>query len=379
MFENAYRARHGLSTEESNRQIGRMYSEFTEIASKSPDHSWYPTVRTSHEISNISDSNFIVSGPYTKNMCAIERVNQSAAILIMSETEAKRRDIPRDRWIYLHGCGDAEDVEVITLRKHLDRSEAMRSAYDEAFRSAKLDMVRDRDRFACRDLYSCFPIAVNAARRILGISESVSASELTVTGGLAFHGGPGNNYVSHSICAVVERLRLLGSTNRRFGLVGANGGFLTEHSVGIYSPDRPRHEFSRKDPSTYNPKSYGLSSKHCYTSEPEDGIGRILAWTVVHDTRKKLRNQSRHGIVIGEMITGRDRSKRFMGITESKDTKTVNWLLHNKRNPVGSKVRVRVDRKNPLSLGHLKDAVPNIIIEKLDIDGDVRSSSSSRL
>lgn len=98
-------------------------------------------------------------------MCAIERVNQSAAILIMSETEAKRRDIPRDRWIYLHGCGDAEDVEVITLRKHLDRSEAMRSAYDEAFRSAKLDMVRDRDRFACRDLYSCFPIAVNAARR----------------------------------------------------------------------------------------------------------------------------------------------------------------------------------------------------------------------
>ena len=209
--------------------------------------------------------------------------------------------------------------------------------------------------------------------------ESVSASELTVTGGLAFRGGPGNNYVSHSICAVVERLRLLGSTNRRFGLVGANGGFLTEHSVGIYSPDRPRHEFSRKDPSTYNPKSYGLSSKDCYTSEPEDGIGRILAWTVVHDTRKKFRNQSRHGIVIGEMITGRDRSKRFMGITESKDTKTVNWLLHNKRNPVGSKVRVRLDRKNPLSLGHLKDAVPNIIIEKLDIDGDVRSSSSSRL
>ena len=131
MFENAYRARHGLSTEESNRQIGRMYSEFTEIASKSPDHSWYPTVRTSHEISDISDSNFIVSGPYTKNMCAIERVNQSAAILIMSETEAKLEH-SRDRWIW-HGCGDAEDVEVITPRKHLDRSEAMRSAYCEAF------------------------------------------------------------------------------------------------------------------------------------------------------------------------------------------------------------------------------------------------------
>ena len=106
-----------------------------------------------------------------------------------------------------------------------------------------------------------------------------------------------------------------------------------------------------------------------------------MAWTVVHDTRKNFRNQSRHGIVIGEMITGRDRSKRFMGITKSKDTSTVNWLLHNKINPVGSNVRVRVDRKNPLSLGQFKD-IPNVIIEKLGDDDNnalVEAASSSRL
>ena len=90
--------------------------------------------------------------------------------------------------------GDAEDVEVVPLRKYLDRSEAMRSAYCEAFRSAKLDMVRDRERFACRDLYSCFPIAVNAARRILGISELPARRNLRLRVVSQFHGGPGNNY-----------------------------------------------------------------------------------------------------------------------------------------------------------------------------------------
>jgi acetyl-CoA C-acetyltransferase len=101
MFENAYRARRGLSNEESNRRIGKMYSEFTHIASKSPEHSWYPTVRTSREISDVTVSNFMVCSPYSKNMCAIERVNQSAAILIMSEKEAIRRHISKDRWMYV--------------------------------------------------------------------------------------------------------------------------------------------------------------------------------------------------------------------------------------------------------------------------------------
>lgn len=268
------------------------------------------------------------------------------------------------------GCGDAEDVEVVALRKHLDRSEAMRSAYVEAFRSAGLDMTRDRDRFACRDLYSCFPVAVNAAIHVLGLPSSISASEITVTGGLAFHGGPGNNYVSHSICAIVERLRGVRGkeSKRRFGLVGANGGFLTEHSVGIYSPDRPPHVFSRRDPKSYNPESYGLPQDRV-TNEPEDGIGRILAWTVVYDTKKTFRNKPRHAIVVGEMITS---GKRFMALTKPSDTKTVRWLLE--KNRVGSNVRVFVDHKNPIYLG--KFSVPNIIISKTLIEEDeVRCSS----
>ena len=51
------------------------------------------------------------------------------------------------------------------------------------------------------------------------------------------------------------------------------------------TPQSTRHEFSRKD-RVHAIKIVRPSSKDCYTSEPEDGIGRILAWTVVHDTEK---------------------------------------------------------------------------------------------
>jgi len=55
---------------------------------------------------------------------------------------------------------------------------------------------------------------------------------LTVTGGLPFFGGAGNNYSMHAIAEAVRRLR---ARPGALGLVGANGGFLSKYSVGVYS------------------------------------------------------------------------------------------------------------------------------------------------
>ena len=41
---------------------------------------------------------------------------------------------------------------------------------------------------------------------LLDISENISIP-LTVTGGLPFFGGAGNNYVTHSIATMMEKLR----------------------------------------------------------------------------------------------------------------------------------------------------------------------------
>merc|ERR1712125_127289 len=81
------------------------------------------------------------------------------------------------------------------------------------------------------DIYSCFPSAVQIACKELGIK--MGQKPLTVTGGLPYHGGPGSNYVTHSIAAMTEHLRASRSPAR--GLVTANGGYLTKHAFGVYS------------------------------------------------------------------------------------------------------------------------------------------------
>ncbi len=54
------------------------------------------------------------------------------------------------------------------------------------------------------EVYSCFPSAVRVQQRALGLDP---ARVPTVTGGMAFAGGPFNNFVLQATVAVAERLR----------------------------------------------------------------------------------------------------------------------------------------------------------------------------
>jgi acetyl-CoA C-acetyltransferase len=84
------------------------------------------------------------------------------------------------------------------------------------------------------DLYSCFPCAVLIAAEALGLDWRKTTP--TVTGGLPFFGGAGNNYSMHAIASMADRLR---ADPGRYGLVLANGGYLSKEAVGIYSTTPP--------------------------------------------------------------------------------------------------------------------------------------------
>jgi acetyl-CoA C-acetyltransferase len=75
----------------------------------------------------------------------------------------------------------------------------------------------------------------------LGIDPWADARPLTVTGGLTFAGGPGNNYVTHAIAAMVERLR---EDPEALGLTTAVGWYLTKHAIGVYGAREPRGPFT---------------------------------------------------------------------------------------------------------------------------------------
>ena len=53
---------------------------------------------------------------------------------------------------------------------------------------------------------------------------------LTLTGGLPYFGGPGNNYTLHAIATVVDRLRDRGGV----GMITGLSWYASKHSVGIY-------------------------------------------------------------------------------------------------------------------------------------------------
>jgi len=81
------------------------------------------------------------------------------------------------------------------------------------------------------DVYSCFASNVNFSRDVLGIADD-DPRPLTVTGGLPYFGGPGNNYTTHSMATMVELLRDHPGSR---GLVTGVGMHMTNHSFAVYS------------------------------------------------------------------------------------------------------------------------------------------------
>jgi acetyl-CoA C-acetyltransferase len=289
LFENALRAEAGWTLDEHLRRLGALFAPFTDVAATNP-YAWFPVRRTGQEIATPGPKNRFVGFPYTKLMNAIMQVDQAAALIMTSVANARRLGVPRDKWVFLHGCADTKELWYLVDRVDYCSSPAIRVMGREALGMAHIGI----DDVAFFDLYSCFPSAVQVATRELGIAVG-DPRHLTVTGGLPYAGGPGNNYVSHSIAAMAERLR---ARPESFGLVTANGWYLTKHSAGVWSTAEPKRPFRRKDPALYQAEIDALP--HPNFVEAPHGRALIETYTVVHGRDGAPRN----GIVIGRLQSG---------------------------------------------------------------------------
>src|SRR5687767_12259581 len=137
---------------------------------------------------------------------------------------AEAAGVSSDQWVFPLGGADAHDHWFVSERDNLHSSPAIAACGRAALALAGVSI----DDITHVDLYSCFPSAVQIGAAALGLAID---RQLTLTGGLTFGGGPGNNYVTHSIAALVEKLR---SDPGSLGLVNANGWYVTKHAVGVY-------------------------------------------------------------------------------------------------------------------------------------------------
>ncbi len=289
LFENALRARDGRSIEAHQRQLGALFAPFTKVAAANP-HAWFPVERSAEELVTVTDRNRMVGFPYPKYLNAIMEVDQSAAVLIASVRKARELGVPQERWVFLHGCADASDLWYPLERQDYHSSPAMRLTGERALAMAGIGV----DDLALIDLYSCFPSAVQIGAEALGLALD-DPRGLTITGGLPYFGGPGNNYALHAIAEMVTRLR---ERPGAYGLATANGWFLTKQSVGIYSTRPVEGKWEREAPSVIQAQIDALP--HPEIIEKPEGAATIETYTVVHG-----REGVRMGIVIGRDGQGR--------------------------------------------------------------------------
>ncbi|WP_328395881.1 acetyl-CoA acetyltransferase [Nocardia sp. NBC_00416] len=288
LFEQALRIGAGRSIDEHRTAIGELWAGFSKVAATNP-YAWTQREYTAAEIVTPSADNRWIASPYTKLMNSNNMVEQGAAVLLCSVAVATRLGIARENWVFPQSGTEAHDTYDIAARGALDRSPAIRVAGARALELAGIGL----DDLTHIDVYSCFPSAVQVAARELGLAVDDPDRPLTVTGGLTFAGGPWNNYSTHAIAALATRLR---ESPGSFGLLTANGGYLTKHAFGVYRSEPPAAGFRREDVQAVVDREPTVRPEPGYA-----GRATIESWTVVHDRA----GQPERGLLAALTSTGR--------------------------------------------------------------------------
>jgi len=317
LIDNARRARLKQTRGEYAAAMGALFEPFTRVAAANP-HAAAPVARSAAELVTPTEANRPIADPYTRYIVAREKVNQGAAALLMSVAAARRLGIPADRWVFLRGHADLRERDLLD-RADLSASPAAVMAVRHALDVAGIGVAD----LATMDLYSCFPAPVFNICDGLGLAAD-DPRGLTLTGGLPFFGGAGNNYSLHAIAETVQRAR---QSPGSYGLVGANGGIMSKYSAGVYSTVPASWRSDRSGELQAEIDGWAAPAQ----APQADGWATIETYTVTHG-----RDGSATAIVVGRLD---DDGRRFVARGDDRDGDIVDLLTA--AEPIGERVYAR--------------------------------------
>ena len=323
LFENAWRANHGMTIEAHRHRMGKLLSELTEIAAGNP-YARFPHVLSPEQITDPTIENRMVCFPYTKRMCASLDVDKSTTVLMTSVSKAKAHGHIRRPLGLLVERGDADEFPwFVSERPELASCHAMKISAQKALTEAGIS-VGKVDLF---DLYSCFHIAIQLAREEMGIPRS-DPRPFSVTGGLPYAGQAGAIAGWKRWREWSKRLR---DTPGQIGMVTGNGWYLTKQSTGIYCSEPKEKQAGKPSQSEQLPVVRPVE----IVPEGEKAYrATVETYTVAH---------SREGTPDRGLIIGRtDDGRRFIA-----DTPTSQDLLEDimKKEIIGLPGKTRDDGK----------------------------------
>ena len=267
ILESARRAAAGLSVDEHRDRLAAMSAKFAAIAAENPD-AWDRRKPGADEIRQPGPRNPMQAFPYSRAHCSTWNVDQAGALLLCSAERARALRIDRSLWIYAVASAEANHMLPVCARADLVRSpgaEAVAAAVLAAGRvtPGDIDLI---------DLYSCFPVAIDVFADAVGLDRDTA---LTLTGGMAFAGGPFNNYF---LQATARAAQLMRAGAGRTALLSCVSGILTKQALALWSTLPPRDRFVRRDVTTQVAKT----TRSLPVFENYTGGGRVAGYTVIH-------------------------------------------------------------------------------------------------
>ena len=273
VIETAIRKSKNEDLESHREAIGEMYQNFSQIAAKNPN-AWIDKPFTKEEIITESSKNRMMAYPYNKLHCTSWNVNQSSALIICSEELADKLGIVDTKRVYPITSTENNHMLAIQQRPKLYKSMGMQYAAQKILEEIKRLKI-DIDAY---DLYSCFPAAVRMFLDALGISKN---KIISLSGSMAFAGGPLNSYVLHSS---VEMIRKIRNGNFNNGLVTGVSGMMTKQSFCVWGKKFEDkflfHDLTNKAK---------LEEKPLKILDEHQGEGEIIGYTFFHDENKKIK------------------------------------------------------------------------------------------
>ena len=285
IMETALRHAEGLSIEAHRREVARLWADFSRVAADNP-YAWNRKSVSAEDITGARGGNRMLAFPYTKLHNSQWNVDQAAGLIFCSVAAARAAGVPESQWVFPLAVADANHMVPLSERAELHRSHGFRIAGRRALEIAGLGIGA----VAHLELYSCFPVAVRVQARELSIP---AGRRLTVTGGMAFAGGPLNNFVLQALVRMAEILR---AARGSAGMVTAVSGMLTKQGVSLWSAQPPAEPFRFADVT----REVARATKTVEVVGDYEGPASIAAYTVLYDGDAPVR-----AVLICDLSAGR--------------------------------------------------------------------------
>jgi acetyl-CoA C-acetyltransferase len=270
LAESARRAASGRTISEHRSDLAKLYARFSAIASQNPD-AWIREEKEPREIFEASRRNPMQAFPYTRSHCSTWNVDQAAALLLCSEEKADALGIDEARRIYPVTSAESNHMVALSARAELSRCIGAEITVEALYRETGIGP----DQIDLVELYSCFPVAVECFADAARIP---AGRDLTITGGMAFAGGPYNNYFFQ---ATAKAAHLLKAGDGRNALLSCVSGIMTKQAFALWSAQRPATGFARLNVT----EQVAAQVRRIEVETDFVGEGTVAACTVIYSRR----------------------------------------------------------------------------------------------